>query len=122
MKLYHPHTGQGKDVPAIDAPAWIAIHGYLTEPPAPVEPAPAPTPATPASDAPALSAEAAILAFINSAQHLYELEPIPTVGKAAAKAILENRPEGGYTSLDELAPILPRQSSLDAIRTWTAEV
>jgi hypothetical protein len=122
VKLYHPQTGQGKDVPAIDAPAWISIHGYLTEPPAPIDAAPAPALAPPAPAAPALSAESAILAFINAAQHLYELEPIPTVGKAAAKAILDNRPEGGYTSLDELAPILPRQSSLEAIRSWTAEV
>jgi hypothetical protein len=61
---------------------------------------------------------AAILALINQAEHIYELEPIPTVGKAAAAAILQNRPDGGYTSLDDLAPILPRQSKLDEIKSW----
>jgi len=63
--------------------------------------------------------ELAILALINHAQHTYELEPIPTVGKAAAKAILDHRPEGGYLSLEDVGLILPARSCLEAIRQWT---
>jgi len=60
-----------------------------------------------------------VLALINSAQHAYELEPIPTVGKAAAKVILDNRPAGGYDSLDDLDYLeLPSRTSLDEIKSW----
>jgi hypothetical protein len=60
----------------------------------------------------------AILALINQASKIYELEPIPTVGKAAAAAIIKNRPEGGYESLDDLAVILPYRTDLAAIKSW----
>jgi DNA uptake protein ComE-like DNA-binding protein len=71
-----------------------------------------------ASQGQVITAHDAILALINQATKVYELEPIPTVGKAAAAAILENRPEGGYQSLDDLAPILPPRTSLEAIKGW----
>lgn len=131
MLLYHPVTGAAKNVPAIDAPAWITIHGYRNTPPqeappAPVTSMPAPNVKVPPPPLPLLemkptvevSAETALLALINSAEKSYELVPIPTVGHAAARAIIANRPEGGYESLDDLAPILPHKTSLEAIKGW----
>lgn len=114
MLLYNPVTGKSLNVPDIDAPGWINLMGYSTSPPKTVvEPLqlPLPNPVT-------ITPEAAVLAFINAAEKTYQLTPIPSVGHAAAKAILEARPEGGYQSLDDLGPILPLRSSLESIKKW----
>jgi len=129
MKLYHPKTGKAVDVPGIDAADWIRIHGMLTEPPTIriAEPPPRQqrldvAPVYPPNDPRLIPPSAAILALVNSAEKTYELTPIPTVGHAAAKAIIENRPVGGYASLDDLAEIIPQRTSLEAIKGWMPDV
>jgi len=118
MLLYYP-DGTRRNIPSIDAEAHIRIHGASLEPIAVIPPTEIHA-LQEKEEAPQgqVTIHAAILSLINQAQKIYELEPIPTVGKAAAAAILENRPEGGYKSLNDLAPILPARSSLDAIKSW----
>jgi hypothetical protein len=136
MLLYNPKTGKGINVPDIDAPGWMSIRGYTTTPPQGLEeveqpplfspaviPLPKPEAMAVASVEPVestalISPESAVLAFINAAEKTYQLTAIPTVGHAAARSIIENRPEGGYESLDDLEGILPQRSSLSAIKAW----
>jgi len=47
------------------------------------------------------------LALINGSDVVRDISIIPTVGQAAVKVILENRPEGGYTSLDQVWELCP---------------
>jgi hypothetical protein len=49
----------------------------------------------------------AALALINGSDVVRDISIIPTVGQAAVKVILENRPEGGYTSLGQVWELCP---------------
>jgi hypothetical protein len=49
------------------------------------------------------------LALINGSDVARDVAIIPTIGQGAAKVLIENRPDGGYASLDEaweLNPVL----------------
>lgn len=129
MLLYHPKTGKAVKVPDIDASGWIAIHGYSTTPiepsssPVQLDLAPTPIALPPAQAMPSENGTvsedgAAALAFINSADKAYKLLPLPTIGPAAARVIVEKRPEGGWKRLEDLAPILPAKASIEALKAW----
>lgn len=116
MLLYYP-DGQSINIPDIDAPAWIRLHGMTTEPPSNTTPAPAPSPA----------AMPPALALINAATAADEISVLPTIGKGAAKLILEARPEGGYPSLaaiwEQCPRVLVRPYSADpsVVEAWDAD-
>jgi hypothetical protein len=116
MLLYYP-DGQSINIPDIDAPAWIRLHGMTTEPPS--SPAPLPEP-SPVAMPPAL-------ALINAAATADEISVLPTIGKGAAKLILEARPEGGYPSLaaiwEQCPRVLARPYSTDpvVVEAWDAD-
>jgi DNA uptake protein ComE-like DNA-binding protein len=48
-----------------------------------------------------------LMAAINQATDPKDLEPLPTIGKGAAKQILANRPEAGYSNLDQVRSLNP---------------
>ena len=78
--------------------AWQLAQKKASPPPA----KPAPTPEPPL-DIPAA------LALINGSDVARDVAIIPTIGQGAAKVLIENRPDGGYASLDEaweLNPVL----------------
>jgi hypothetical protein len=119
--LYYPDGSGSVDVPAIDAPGWLQVHGMLLEPP--LSPQEQPNgQALQEKEAPqGQTLNAAVLALINSAEYAYELKPIPTVGEAAAGLIIAQRPEGGYTSLEDLPGEIfkrPYRTNLDSIKGW----
>ncbi len=139
MKLYHPLTGEPREVPDIDAPGWMRLKGYLSTPPSS-----APAPAQQQTDALPLIggeklAEAAAAAslpqqevpdalrLINGTDKATDLEILPTVGRGAAKKLLAKRPEGGYTSLDQVAELCPEifappyTGDLAQMAAWGAE-
>jgi hypothetical protein len=64
------------------------------------------------------------LRLINGVDVVREIQVIPTIGAGAAKRLLENRPPGGYQSLDDcwtLNPELlspPYRTDPDAIAVW----
>lgn len=45
--------------------------------------------------------------LLNQATDPKDLEPLPTVGKGAAKRLLANRPEAGYESLEQVRSLNP---------------
>jgi hypothetical protein len=49
----------------------------------------------------------AALVLINFVQSAVDMAILPTVGRGAAKRILDRRPEGGYTSLEQVAELCP---------------
>ena len=108
MLLYYP-DGRSINIPDIDAPAWIRLHGMTTEPPS-----------SPVAMPPAL-------ALINAAAAADEISVLPTIGKGAAKLILEARPEGGYLSLaaiwEQCPRVLVRPYSTDpaVVEAWDAD-
>lgn len=59
----------------------------------------------------------AVLAFVNRAKP-YQLEAVPGVGRTTAQRIVEARPEGGYPSIADVAPLLPQGVTLDSLRQW----
>ena len=75
----------------IDAIAWKAL-GWADTPEAPSIPVPSP-PVIP-------KGIPAALALINGSDVARDVAIIPTVGQAAARVLIESRPEGGYPSLD----------------------
>lgn len=82
----------------IDAIAWRAM-GWADEPtpaPVPASPPAMPTDGTPPS-----------LALINGSNVARDVAIIPTIGQGAAKALIENRPDGGYASLEQAWEINP---------------
>ena len=116
MLLYYP-DGRSINIPDIDAPAWIRLHGMTTEPPSSPAPVPAPSPV----------AMPPALALINAATAADEISVLPTIGKGAAKLILEARPEGGYLSLaaiwEQCPRVLVRPYSTDpaVVEAWDAD-
>ena len=64
------------------------------------------------------------LALINGKDVVRDVAIIPTMGQAAATRILENRPEGGYTSLDHVWEMNPEvlggrfKVDTDAVASW----
>lgn len=62
------------------------------------------------------------LTLINKAEKPDELTPLPSIGKASARQIFENRPEHGYASLDavEKANSSLTQADWEAIALWEA--
>ena len=66
----------------------------------------------------------AALQLINGSDKATDLEILPTVGRGAAKKLLAKRPEGGYTSLDQVQQLCPEifqppfTGELDAIANW----
>ncbi len=51
----------------------------------------------------------AALTLINGSDVARDVAIIPTIGQGAAKVLIENRPDGGYASLEqawELSPVL----------------
>ena len=82
-------------------------------------------------DAPAPAAVASVpdgvypaLALINGSDVARDVAIIPTIGQGAAKVLIENRPEGGYASLEqawELNPVLFEgryKIDTDAVAQW----
>jgi hypothetical protein len=65
------------------------------------------TPPKPKTTPPTSDGIPAALALINGSDVVRDISIIPTVGQAAVKVILENRPEGGYTSLDQVWELCP---------------
>lgn len=64
------------------------------------------------------------LSLINSATTIQEIRPLPSIGDAAAKIILEERPEDGYGSLQDLPQRIFEgrfKTDLEAIQGWVAE-
>jgi DNA uptake protein ComE-like DNA-binding protein len=116
MLLYYP-DGQSITIPDIDAPAWIRLHSMTTEPPSSTAPLPEPSPV----------AVPPALALINAAATADEISVLPTIGKGAAKLILEARPEGGYLSLaaiwEQCPRVLARPYSTDpsVVEAWDAD-
>jgi DNA uptake protein ComE-like DNA-binding protein len=85
----------------------MGLAGTPAEPPAVVEP----------DDAEPLPA----LTLINEATDADAITPIPTVGPGAAKVIFDNRPSGGYPSLDALPKAIfaqPYRCDLTQITSW----
>jgi len=72
--LYHPTTGQAHQVPDIDAPAWISIHGYRTEPAPATEPRTIAPTAAPVPPAPAPVDLGPAVARLAELQAIYEAE------------------------------------------------
>lgn len=73
---------------------------------APAKPAPIPSSEP---DLPLESSIPAALALINGSDVPRDVAIIPTIGQGAAKVLIENRPDGGYASLEqawELNPVL----------------
>lgn len=61
------------------------------------------------------------LSLINSATTTNDLRVLPSIGDAAAKIILEERPEDGYGSLQDLPQRIFEgrfKTDLDAIQGW----
>jgi hypothetical protein len=67
------------------------------------------------------------LVLINAAAAADEISVLPTIGKGAAKLILEARPEGGYPSLsaiwEQCPRVLARPYSTDpaVVEAWDAD-
>lgn len=81
----------------IDAIAWKAM-GWSDTPEAFAMPAPTPTPIP---SPPVIPNDVpAALTLINGSNVARDIAIIPTVGQAAARVIIESRPDGGYPSLD----------------------
>ena len=82
----------------IDAIAWKAL-GWSDTPDTPSMPASNPTliPSPPVIP----SGVPAALALINGSNVARDIAIIPTVGQAAARVLIESRPEGGYPSLED---------------------
>lgn len=64
------------------------------------------------------------LRLINSSDKATDLEIITTVGRGAAKKLIAKRPEGGFTSLDQVQQLCPEifqppfTGDLDEIANW----
>ena len=58
-------------------------------------------PVTIAPIAPEPLKDTSALALINGSNVARDVAIIPTIGQGAAKVLIENRPEGGYASLEE---------------------
>jgi len=107
IRIYR--AGETQEIAAIDwTPAWQA-QGWGTTPQRVglVEDAPPPAP----PDSPALS-------LINAAMVASELVVLPSIGEVRAAAILENRPAGGYKSLEQVAQLNPHGPDWDAVSLW----
>jgi type II secretory pathway component PulK len=57
-----------------------------------------------------------LLAYINTAK-AYQLEAVPGIGRESAARLLESKPPGGWTSLEDMAPHL-QSGALDKIKAW----
>ena len=83
---------------------------------------PASTPAIASTDA---IPEA--LKLINGVDVYREIQVIPTIGAGAAKAILAARPEGGYSSLEQVWEVCPKvlqspyTTDPEQVAAWGAE-
>jgi len=77
---------------------WLVACGIieLSDQPQAVSPAPVPSLTVPPA-----------LALINGNDVARDVAIIPTIGNAAARRIIENRPPGGYTSLEQVWEINP---------------
>jgi hypothetical protein len=82
----------------IDAIAWKAL-GWSDTPDAPATLSPTPTPIPLPPVIP--SGIPAALALINGSNVARDIAIIPTVGQAAARVLIESRPEDGYPSLED---------------------
>ena len=78
---------------AIDALSWQAM-GWSESPVPPPAAATQKPPDSPQGIPPAL-------ALINGTDVARDVAIIPTVGQGAAKVLIENRPDGGYASLED---------------------
>lgn len=85
----------------IDALAWRAM-GWTDTP----EPRPAPLSVAPVQPTATDSIPSA-LALINSSDVARDVAIIPTIGQGAAKVLIENRPDGGYASLEQAWELNP---------------
>ncbi|MEM9448678.1 MAG: hypothetical protein AAGA75_09095 [Cyanobacteria bacterium P01_E01_bin.6] len=62
------------------------------------------------------------LSMFNSVQDFSELTPIPTVGKVSAQAIIDNRPDEGYESLEQVAELNPDlRCDWKQVEAWRGE-
>jgi hypothetical protein len=67
----------------------------MAMPKAPAKPVTIDRPKLPLADIPAA------LALVNGSDVARDVAIIPTIGQGAAKVLIENRPEGGYASLED---------------------
>jgi hypothetical protein len=102
MRLYDRY-GIAYSIPDIDAPIWISLHGYTTIPPDELQPI-----IEPIVELVALPTGSKALELINGVSLASELELLPSIGRKAAQVILDNRPESGYLSLDQVWELCPR--------------
>lgn len=69
-------------------------------------------------------AEPDALRLINGTDLASELEILPTIGRGAASVILENRPEGGYASMEQVWQMnqkilkYPYKTDIAAVEAW----
>jgi hypothetical protein len=93
----------------IDAIAWKAMGWTETPEPPPTLPSVAPAPTIDPPQSIATDSTPAALTLINGSDVARDVAIIPTIGQGAAKVLIENRPDGGYASLEqawELSPVL----------------
>lgn len=103
-----------RDIPAIDyTPAWEA-QGWSSTPQK--EPPISETLPLPFTDLPTLEHPA--LTAINQAMDPDDIVELPSIGKVRAAAIIKNRPEGGYTSLDHAENLNPSGTDWEAVALW----
>jgi hypothetical protein len=104
----------------IDATNWIAL-GWSETPPGP-------SPGTDDDDTLPTKPDhiTNALALINGTDVARDMAIIPTVGQAAARIIIERRPEGGYESLADVWERCPElligrfKVDPDAVESWGA--
>ncbi|MBD1918862.1 MULTISPECIES: hypothetical protein [Cyanophyceae] len=88
----------------------LAAQAIATTPATPLPPGNTPQPptGTPVNAIAPTPAVPKALVVFNSLGTVREVEIVPTIGKGAAKAILENRPDGGYESLQQVWDLNPK--------------
>ena len=117
MLLYYP-DGRSINIPDIDAPDWMRIHGLTAQPRDESAHSTASEPVAIASKA---------LALINEAATIDQIAVLPTIGKAGATLILESRPEAGYPSLavvwEQCPRLLSRPYNVNpaTVEAWDAD-
>lgn len=106
LKLYR--GDETTEIAAIDfTPAWRS-QGWETSP-QPAQGLAVELPTVP--NPPALD-------LINQASSPDALTPLPSIGVTRAGQILENRPAGGYKSLEQVAQLNPHGPDWDAVAAW----
>lgn len=113
VEIHHPADPAHKVVinKADFDPAVHKLWGELSKP----APTPEPSPAETSADA-----LPAFVDAVNMATTARALTPIPGVGTKTAEGLLSNRPEGGYTSWNQMIEANADLNRVpwDELRTW----